>query len=89
QWLDVPCEMGLLKRHFKKRSQVGKGKFERKQQVAAPFFCNEKVLEKHDKGTCFVIIDDVCTTGSTLSACTGLLKERGFAVIGCAIASSR
>ncbi len=37
------------------------------------------------KGKCIILIDDVCTTGSTLTEITGLLRRNGAAEVHCAV----
>ena len=46
---------------------------ERRRNVEGVFACSSKALE----GLRVLLVDDVCTTGSTLSACAQALKSQG------------
>ncbi len=47
---------------------------ERIQNVAGAFVCRDRRLQ----GKYVILVDDVCTTGSTLDACAAALKEGGI-----------
>jgi ComF family protein len=50
---------------------------ERQRNVDHAFICNDTML----KGSRIILIDDVCTTGATLEACAGTLKNSGAASV--------
>jgi len=68
----VRVSEAVLIRHKATRHQVGLGRIERKQNVAGAFICRGDVA-----GRRIALIDDVCTTGSTLEACARALSAGG------------
>jgi predicted amidophosphoribosyltransferase len=59
---------------------------ERHQNVVNAFSCRNKPLA----GQTVLLIDDVCTTGSTLDACAGALKQSSVASVwGATLAKAR
>ena len=71
--IGVPVVSGVLCRHRYTMSQTHLGKQERRQNVAGAFLCVDDRLA----GKNVVLIDDVCTTGSTLESCSVALYARG------------
>ncbi len=73
-----PCRMDVLLRHKRTRQQVGLSAEERRKNVRRAF---DIPLEqrKHIEGKYVLLVDDVRTTGATLSACTDALKDGGAA----------
>lgn len=67
---------GWLSRARQTRSQVGLSALERQQNVADAFTADSAVLGKR-----LLLIDDVFTTGATLTACAQALEEAGAAAI--------
>ncbi|MGQ9490599.1 MAG: ComF family protein [Anaerolineae bacterium] len=57
--------------------QVGLGREERIRNVAGAFSCRRDVV-----GRRVLLVDDVCTTGSTLEACAEALRQGGAAWVG-------
>ena len=72
QAVDVPVRAHALQRVRHTLPQVGLGLQARQENVADAFACVEPM-----PGAYLVLIDDVCTTGATLSACALALKEQG------------
>ena len=70
--LAIPMNEGLLTRIRDTRSQVGLSQGERLQNVAGAFVASPEVA-----GKCWLLVDDVCTTGSTLMACAQALHAQG------------
>ena len=69
----VPLETDLLKRTRNTQPQVSMKSYqERRENIAGAFQCVGDV-----GGRSVVVIDDVVTTGSTVSACAGALKAAG------------
>ncbi len=64
---------GALVRTRETRSQVGLSIAERKENVSDAFLGNRDI----GRGTDVLIMDDVATTGATLSACAVALKGAG------------
>ena len=84
--LGVPMNTSILQRTRPTRSQMTLGVNERHQNVAGAFACHNL----HLSGQKILLIDDVCTTGSTLDACAGALKKSGpVAVWGLTLAKAR
>lgn len=67
-----PLIVDGLNRQRETRSQVGLNAQDRKSNVAGAFVASAKV-----KGHSVILIDDVCTTGATLSACAEALLQNG------------
>ena len=69
----LPVDQAALRRVKHTRPQVGLGARERQENVADAFECVSSSLA----GQRVVLIDDVCTTGNTLEACSQALKAQG------------
>lgn len=71
--IGLPVEMGSLVRIRATAPQVTLDAAARQENVRGAFRC----LDKRMVGRQVVLIDDVCTTGATLSACSAALQEAG------------
>ena len=71
--LNLPVKADALQRIRHTKSQMELSASERHQNVANAFACADKSLS----GQTVLLIDDVCTTGSTLDACACALKQSG------------
>ncbi|MFC1976178.1 ComF family protein, partial [Chloroflexota bacterium] len=82
----LPVDTTTLQRVKKTKSQMKLGVDERRQNVKKAFACSSLKLA----GQKVLLIDDVCTTGSTLDASAAALKEGGaVSVWGLTLASAR
>ena len=70
--IQMPVAPGVLVRTRDTPPQVSLPREERIRNVEGSFACPEKV-----DGQSFILVDDVVTTGSTLSACAAALKASG------------
>lgn len=68
----IPVAEDFLQRQRETRPQVGLSRQERLTNVAGAFVASHTVSEKR-----LLVIDDVCTTGSTLKACAEALYQQG------------
>jgi ComF family protein len=73
QQLQLPCEPAALKRVRHTRPQVDLNSVERQANVAGAFAAERTRVQ----GRALLLIDDVCTTGSTLSAAADALISAG------------
>jgi ComF family protein len=71
--LGLKYEPNALWKRRETRSQVGLTVSERRENVHGAYEANPKVV----KGKSILIMDDVATTGSTISACTEALLSAG------------
>jgi ComF family protein len=77
-----PVALHTLRRVRSTGSQVNLSGSERRKNVARAFAIEDNV--KQDiKGKRILLIDDVITTGSTLEACTHVLKAAGASEVDC------
>ena len=84
--LNLPVDTNTLQRVRQTKSQMQLSAAERHQNVVNAFSCRNKPLA----GQTVLLIDDVCTTGSTLDACAGALKQSGVASVwGATLAKAR
>jgi ComF family protein len=84
--LDLPVNINSLQRIRHTKSQMKLGATERHQNVIDAFACRNQALS----GQTILLIDDVCTTGSTLDACARALKQHGvISVWGMTLAKAR
>ena len=84
--LNLPVNTNTLQRTQKTKSQMTLGASERRDNVANAFSCRNNQLV----GANVLLIDDVCTTGSTLDSCAVALKETGVkSVWGLTLAKAR
>jgi len=67
---------GLLFRNRETKTQVGLDKKARKKNVKGAFFVQEKVNQSV-RGKNIMLIDDVYTSGATISECAKVLKKSG------------
>lgn len=70
--LNIPAETALLVRNKKTETQTRKNRFSRWQNVSEVFSLRTKTTIE---GKHFLLVDDVITTGSTLSACAEVLLK--------------
>jgi ComF family protein len=75
--LGLSVNISTLQRVRQTRSQVTLRETERHQNVVGAFACGNMNLA----GQKVLLIDDVCTTGSTLHACAAALKQSGVASV--------
>ena len=79
----LPMKNKYLKRILNTRSQVGLSEFERMENVKDAFRYEGEPLEKKN----ILLIDDISTTGATISACSEALLDAGAnAVYGLTVA---
>lgn len=72
QAVGVQVNDKVLVRSRATRQQVGLGRAERALNVAGAFTCQGEI-----QGQRIALLDDVCTTGSTLEACAEALRDAG------------
>jgi len=72
-----PFSPAALQRKHETRSQVGLSASERRLNVAGAFSARQDLV----RGKVILIIDDVTTTGSTISACAQALCEAGASAV--------
>ena len=85
-YLDLPIDTTSLQRVRVTKSQMTLGISERHQNVKHAFSCQSERLA----GQQILLVDDVCTTGSTLDACAAALKSTGAtSVWGLTLARAR
>jgi ComF family protein len=75
-WFNIAVDTRTLQRVRQTKTQMELNLKERHQNVLDAFACRDKV-----DGQKVLLIDDVCTTGSTLDACAAALKQGGAAAI--------
>jgi ComF family protein len=81
--IEVVCSEDIL---FRKRNTVSQTKLsaeERKQNMSSAFFAKD--IGDYNR---FLLIDDILTTGSTLSACAEALKSNGADFVGAVTAGT-
>lgn len=71
-----PVNTRALVRHRYTRAQVGLNESERRQNLIEAFRCEARL-----EGEQVLLLDDVCTTGSTLSECAQVLRGAGARTI--------
>lgn len=79
--LRKPCVSVLRKKHTKKQSQSG-AYAARKANIAGAFSVTDT---EAIRGKRFLLIDDICTTGATLSEAVRVLKLAGAEQVICAV----
>ena len=79
----LKVDNGLLARIRNTPAQVGSaGRAERRRNVDGSFEAKTGPRAKHDlRGAAIIVVDDVATTGSTISACASALKSAGAASV--------
>ncbi len=70
--------MPLLERIRHTDQQAKLDKKARHENLKGAFILNKKFVQEYDSKNLYFIVDDVCTTGSTLENCTRVLKGGGF-----------
>jgi len=73
----LPIEEGILWRCIDTPPQARSDGETRRNNVIGAFRCNEKEVESRS----VIVLDDVCTTGATLSACAETLQVAGVASV--------
>jgi len=68
----LPCDESVLTRTLDSGPQVGLSRTQRALNVQDSFRCSGNIADK-----AIILVDDVATTGSTLSACAEALREAG------------
>ena len=84
--LGLPFDAKTLRRVGSPRRQRGLSEADRRRNVAGTFACRRSVAARRygDEGRPTVlVVDDVMTTGSTLSECAAALKEAGAGRVWC------
>jgi ComF family protein len=76
------CEIqNLLVREKETGQQARLTKIERHRNLADAFIMNKKIVHDSRSENLYFIVDDVCTTGSTLENAAKALRENGFGKI--------
>ena len=77
--LNVPVLEGVLKKNNSKKSMAMLDKKERRKNIKGLFYFDKKL-----SGETVLLVDDICTTGETLRACSRELRRAGAGKICCA-----
>ena len=70
--------INLLERVRHTSQQAKLNKDARHENLKDAFSMNKNCVHKYSPNNLYCIVDDVCTTGSTLENCAEVLKENGF-----------
>lgn len=82
--LDIPCS-GMLQKIRNTAAQSGSGNAEKRRQNVKGVY--RAVQEEMIRGKTILLVDDIVTTGATLSECAGVLRRSGAErVIGLTVA---
>jgi len=73
--VDVPS---ILKRDINTPQQAKLSKKERHKNLKGAFSLNKNCVQSFDPKSVYFVVDDVCTTGTTLESCARVLKEFGI-----------
>ena len=84
--LGLPCECLLVKKRHT-RPQSGIGSREKREANASGAYA--AINPQCARGKRVLLVDDIVTTGATLSACAGVLAEAGCAAVYGAAAATR
>lgn len=85
--LQLPYQQFLIRTTFLKAQAEVENREERLQNIKGQFVYTNEVSKKILQDKKILIIDDVCTTGSTLNECAKILKAHGArAVLGLTLA---
>ena len=76
--VQIPNFSGLIVRNRRTRAQYRLGKSERRDNVRGAFSASNKSMAR---GMHLLLIDDICTTGSTLHECALVLRRAGAASV--------
>jgi len=68
----------LLERTRETQQQAKLNKEERHKNLKDAFILNKKCVHQYSPKNLYFLVDDVCTTGSTLENCAEVLKKNGF-----------
>jgi len=71
--LDVPLLTGVLRRHRNTRAQSGLSRKQRRKNVRGAFYWHGPIKPARH----VALVDDVMTTGTTVSECARVLKKAG------------
>ncbi len=82
--LGLPCEKLLDKRVDNRPQSTTGSAEERRRNAKDAYICTKDLSGRH-----VLLIDDIVTTGATLSECAGTLKRSGCACVYAAAAASR
>jgi ComF family protein len=77
----LPSLLDSLVRHRATRSQQGLGAIERARNITSGSFEVPPGRRSRIEGRRLILVDDVLTTGSTLSACASVLQRAGAASV--------
>lgn len=77
--LNVPVLDGVLKKNNSKTAMAMLDKKERRKTIKGLFYFDKKL-----SGETILLVDDICTTGETLRACSRELRKAGAGKIYCA-----
>lgn len=75
--INKPFRSDMLMKSRETHTQVGLSALERKKNVAGAFTAQSRLAQ----GKSILIVDDVTTTGSTISACAQALREAGASAV--------
>lgn len=75
--IQVPFSSTVLFKNRETRTQVGLSANQRAENVAGAFTCKPNRV----RGKSVLVVDDVTTTGSTISACAQALREAGASAV--------
>tara|TARA_B100000378_G_scaffold140835_1_gene113765 strand:- start:1343 stop:1804 length:462 start_codon:yes stop_codon:yes gene_type:complete len=78
--LGLEMNQSLLIRAKNNQPQVSASRDERRENVQGSFRCDGRA-----DGRTVILVDDVATTGSTLSACAAVLKAAGASSVWCLV----